>query len=80
MMKRILRYNQAAVQAAYENACDCHYFGMSPSEWQDCSIPEDLRKEVWAVAWYDMGDGCEENGAKSISAIMAEVYGERSVA
>lgn len=74
-MAYIRRYEDQTMQNAYENACDCLRFGESSGDWQDCGIPQEMRKEVWAVAWYDMGDGCEENGKKSILAIIAEVYG-----
>lgn len=74
-MARLIRYEDQTIQNAYENACDCLIYGMGPNHWGDCGISPDMRKEVWAVAWYDMGDGCEENGKKSIPAIIAEVYG-----
>lgn len=68
------RYECDQLQAAYENACDCMYYGMGPKFWNDCGIPQEKRKEVWAVAWFDLGDGCEDNGKRSISAIIAEVF------
>lgn len=73
-MAYIRRYEDQTTQNAYENACDCLYFGMSSKDWHDCGIPQEKRKEVWAVAWYDMGDGCDENGNKPVHEIMAEVY------
>ena len=68
------RYADRRLQCAYENACDCLYYGMGSKDWLDCGITKEQRKEVWAVAWYDMGDGCEENGEKPIPEIMKEVY------
>lgn len=67
---RIRRYKNQMMQNAYENACDCHKFGMLSSEWEDCGIPSTKRNEVWAVAWYDMGDGYEEHGKRTIKGIM----------
>lgn len=74
------RYEDQQSQAAYENACDCLYFGMGPKHWNDCGITKEKRREVWAVAWYDMGDGAEENGRKPIREIADEVYGKRRTA
>ena len=68
------RYADRRLQCAYENACDCLYYGIGPGEWNDCGIAKEQRREVWAVAWYDMGDGCEENGRKPILEILSEVY------
>lgn len=73
-MEYIRRYENQTEQNAYENACDCLYYGMGPNIWDDCGIQQDMRKEIWAVAWYDIGDGCEENGKKSISEIMEEFF------
>ncbi len=73
-MAYIRRYEDQTVQNAYENACDCLYDGIGSKYWNDCGITPEKRKEVWTVAWYDMGDGCEENGKKPISEIMTEVY------
>ena len=73
-MAYVERYSDPQLQAAYENACDCLYYGMGPSGWTDCGIPQEKRKEVWAVAWYDMGDGFEDEGRKPIPEIMKEVF------
>lgn len=73
-MAYIRRYENQAMQNAYENACDCLRYGIGKADWSDCGIPQNARKEVWAVAWYDMGDGHEENGKKPIWDIMGEVY------
>ena len=73
-MTYVVRYRDQRLQAAYENACDCLYYGMGTGYWNDCGIPAEKRKEVWAVAWYDMGDGFEDNGNRPISEIMREVF------
>ena len=74
-MARLIRYEDQTLQNAYENACDCQVFGTGPKQWEDCGISPDMRKEVWAVAWYDMGNGFNDTAIKSIPEIMAEVYG-----
>jgi hypothetical protein len=37
---------------AFENACDCHYYGMSSREWVDCGIPSEHRAAIWEAAFY----------------------------
>jgi len=68
------RYEDPQMQAAYENACDCLYFGMGSKCWNDCGIPQERRKEVWGVAWYDLGDGCD-SPIRPIPEIVKEIYG-----
>lgn len=51
------RYKNQTAQNAYENACDCHYFGMGSNEWEDCGIPKSQRAKIWKKAWEDMADG-----------------------
>lgn len=73
MMGYIRRYDNQLYQNSYENACDCLYYGMGSKAWEDCGVDAEKRREIWAVAWYDLGDGCEENGKRSIESIVAEV-------
>ena len=49
-------------QAAYENACDCMYYGIPSSEWVDCGIEEQERHEVWRLAFWDMAEPDIEHG------------------
>ncbi len=44
------------LKAAYENACDCHYFGMGSRDWNSCGISDDMRKIVWNRAFWDMAE------------------------
>lgn len=41
---------------AYENACDCHYFGMGSRDWNSCGISDDMRKIVWNRAFWDVAE------------------------
>lgn len=69
----IKRYQDQALQGAYENACDCHYYGMGSRAWNDCGIDKDRRAEVWKLAFWDMAEG-ENYTAKNrptIAQIMA---------
>lgn len=50
------RYKDQLHQNSYENACDCHYFGMSFKDWEDCGIPKEDRQEVWHQAWKDLAN------------------------
>lgn len=56
------RYNDRAKQAAYENAYDCFYFGMSSKDWNDCGIHQDQRAEVWRLAFWDCAEPDYEHG------------------
>ena len=47
------RYTNQTEQNAYENAWDCHYFGMGSKDWNDCGIPKEKRAEIWKQAWED---------------------------
>ena len=48
-MKYKHRYRNRTKQNAYENACDCHYYGFGPGDWNDCGIPAECREEVWSM-------------------------------
>lgn len=63
------RYYRQQYQYAYENACDCHYFGIGPSGWNDCNIPKEKRAEIWKLAYWDMAEPDIEHGE-----MMGEVY------
>lgn len=52
-MKYKRRYTNQTEQNAYENAYDCHYFGMGSRDWNDCGIPKEKRAEIWKQAWED---------------------------
>ena len=56
------RYQKQQFQYAYENACDCHYFGLSPKEWNHCNISKEKRNEIWKLAFWDMAEGDIEHG------------------
>lgn len=48
------RYENQTEQNAYENACDCHLYGMGRKAWNDCGIDNSKRKEIWNQAYEDM--------------------------
>lgn len=50
------RYADQAEQNAYENACDCHYFGMGSKDWEDCGIKKERRAEIWRQSWEDVAN------------------------
>lgn len=72
-MAYIRRYENQTLQNAYENACDCHYYGMGSRDWNDCGIPQERRAEVWKVAFWDMaeGDNYTDKNRPTIAEIMA---------
>lgn len=41
-------------QAAYENACDCLYYGYGRNYWNSCGLDEPTSQEVWKQAHEDM--------------------------
>jgi len=47
-------------RVAYENACDCLYYGMSSREWCRNGLENEEAAEVWRMAYYDMTDGANE--------------------
>lgn len=47
-------------RVAYENACDCLYFGMGSQDWCRNGLEKEDAAEVWATAFYDMSDGVSE--------------------
>lgn len=57
------RYVNQLYQNAYENAYDCHYYGMGRSDWQDCGVRTQAKKdEIWKLAYYDCAEPDEEHG------------------
>ena len=52
------RYADQAEQNAYENVCDCHYFGMGSKDWEDCGIEKERRAEIWYQSWVDLANAC----------------------
>ncbi len=50
------RYKNQTAQNAYENACDCHYFGLSSADWVDCGVAKSLRAKIWFRAWEDVAN------------------------
>lgn len=70
------RYADADKQISYENACDCQRDGLLSTAW--CRSPfltDDEEKEIWAVAWYDCGDGFDDTTMKPIREIVGDVWG-----
>ena len=51
------KFDDRTKQNAFENACDCLYFGQGPKDWNDCGIPKEERKEVWKAAFWYMAEG-----------------------
>lgn len=43
-------YNDDDKQAAFENACDCLYYGFSRKYWNSCGLSEQDADEVWKRA------------------------------
>lgn len=43
-------YNDTNKQAAFENACDCLYYGFSRKYWNSCNLPKEDADEVWQRA------------------------------
>lgn len=55
-MKYKRRYEDRTKQSAYENACDCHYYGMGKINWNDCGVDEEERKIIWKQAFDDLAN------------------------
>ena len=49
-----IRYSDTKMQAAYENAYDCLYYGMGRSVWNNCGLDKEASMEVWQQAFYDI--------------------------
>ena len=50
------RYQEANKQAAYENACDCLYYGYDRKYWNSCELEESEANKVWNQAFNDMAE------------------------
>ena len=48
------RKNNEIIQAAYENACDCLYYGYGKSAWNNCGLPKPTANMIWERAKYDL--------------------------
>lgn len=55
-MKKNRYMNDTKLRNAYENAYDCHYYGMGSSDWVDCGIPKEMRAIVWNRAFWDCAE------------------------
>ena len=56
------RYKDSVKQNAYENACDCHRYGMSSKDWNDCGLSPLDKCEVWRLAFWDTAEPNCEHG------------------
>lgn len=43
-------HNNSKLQAAYENACDCIFYGYGKSVWNKYDIPEMEANNIWEKA------------------------------
>ena len=41
-------------QSAYENACDCLYYGYGQKHWNNCELAEKEAQSIWQEARRDM--------------------------
>ena len=48
------RYQETKKQAAYENACDCLYYGYGRKYWNSCGLEESEADKVWNQAFKDI--------------------------
>lgn len=48
------RYGDYDRQAAYENACDCLYYGCGKRYWNRCGVTPPEAEEIWRQALADM--------------------------
>lgn len=48
-------YENTIWQAAWENACDCIYYGYNRGFWKshqgNMNLPEETSNEIWHQAW-----------------------------
>lgn len=71
-----IRYVDGDKQISYENACDCQRDGILSTAWcRSPKLTDDEEKEIWAVAWYDCGDGCADTTPRPINEIVGQVWG-----
>lgn len=48
------RFADDQKQFAYENACDCLYYGYGKRYWNNCGLSEHDAEKVWEKAYSDM--------------------------
>lgn len=48
--------NELRLQAAFENACDCLYYGYGRQYWNDCGLPKKEADKVWKEAHRYLGN------------------------
>ena len=52
------RYGNKVMQAAYENACDCLYYGYGKQFWithdYNQALPLEISNEIWHQAFEDI--------------------------
>ena len=46
----IMKKETKQEQAAYENACDCLYYGYGRKHWNSCGLSEDDADRIWKDA------------------------------
>lgn len=44
-------YEDNVKEAAYENACDCLYYGYGKQDWNNCGLSDNEAKIVWNKAY-----------------------------
>lgn len=49
------------VLAAYENACDCFYYGEGWDKWNSCGLDNDTATRVWNAACIMMSRNESDN-------------------
>ena len=50
------RYERQEKQNAYENACDCRYYGMARRDCCFCGLSKEESDEVWRLSFWDMAE------------------------
>ena len=48
--------NNPTKQAAFENACDCLWFGCGRKDWNNCGLSPKESDEVWKKAYEYMSN------------------------
>lgn len=67
-MARQIRHE---VLAAYENACDCFYYGEGKDKWNSCGLDDETASRVWVSACIMMS----KNESDNIYAMDVQTYG-----
>ena len=50
-------YKDMKLQAAYENACDCLYYGCGWDVWNRYDIDDDTARRIWKTAKNNLANG-----------------------